>query len=220
VALLTDLFDAPIETAEVDPFRDSIDELLPEESALIGRAVPERLLEFKAGRHCARVALGRLGGTGPVLRAEDRSPIWPPGFVGSIAHTRRLSNGFCCAAVARASVARALGLDVEFDRPLETKLWSRVLRKSEVDWITSLPDPERGHMGMLVFSAKESVYKCQHPLSGKFLEFADVEVAEPDNGEFQATLMRAAAPLPAGFVFDGRFLRRCGLVATGVVLTR
>jgi 4'-phosphopantetheinyl transferase EntD len=165
------------------------------------------------------VALARLGVAGPVLRAPDRSPIWPDGAIGSIAHTRAKERAFCGAAVAHSSAARSLGLDVELEAPLEPKLWKRILREFEAEWISGLPDAERGFAAMVVFSAKESVYKCQHALSRTFLEFADVELDPLDNGLFSATLLRDAAPLPAGFHFSGRYVRRRGLIATGVVLT-
>lgn len=212
------MFDRPAVTAEVDPLVTPLDELLPAEFDLIGRAAPQRMLEFRAGRHCARAALARLGVAGPVLRAPDRSPIWPEGVVGSIAHTRSEGRAFCGAVVARSSDVESLGLDVEFEAPLEHKLWKRILREREVEWISALPIAERGIFAMLVFSAKESVYKCQHGLSRTFLEFADVEIDLLGQGEFAATLLRAAAPFSAGTRFEGRYLRRSGLLATGVAL--
>jgi 4'-phosphopantetheinyl transferase EntD len=202
----------------VDPFVDVLDELLPVESALIGRVAAPRLLEFRAGRHCARAALARLGVTGPVLRAPDRSPIWPEGVVGSIAHTRAEGRAFCGAVVARSSEVESLGLDVEFEAPLESRLWKRILREREVEWISALPEAERGLSAMFVFSAKESVYKCQHRLSRRFLEFADVEIDALHGGLFSATLLRDAAPFSAGSRFEGRYVRRQGLLATGVAL--
>ena len=217
--LLPALFDPGVETAEVDPFADPIGELVPEERALLGRAVDVRALEFRAGRHCARIAMGRLGVGGPILRAADRSPIWPTGIVGSIAHTRRERRGFCGAAVARVSAARAIGLDAEIDRPLPERLWKRILRPGEAHWISSFPESERGAWAMLVFSAKESVYKCQYAVSRVFLEFGDVELLAPHReGEFSATLLRDAPPFSAGHAFLGRYVRADGVLATGVTL--
>jgi 4'-phosphopantetheinyl transferase EntD len=117
-----------------------------------------------------------------------------------------------------ALAARSLGLDVEVEAPLEPKLWKRVLRDRETEWISSLPVVEQGTTAMLVFSAKESVYKCQHALSRTFLEFADVEVDPLEHGVFSATLLRDAPPFGAGYRFLGRHVRRRGLIATGVTL--
>jgi len=217
--LLPELFGAAIVTHEVDPFLDPLSELSPEEADAARNARAERLLEFRGGRHCARVALSRLGAPGgPVLRAADRSPIWPEGVVGSITHTRDRGRGFCGAAVARASVVRAVGIDAEFDEPLEKKLWRRVLTKREAAWISARPEAEQGFLGMLVFSAKESVYKCQYTLSQEFLEFAEVELEPPGDAAFRAVLRREAAPFAAGHVFSGRYVRREGYLVTGVAL--
>lgn len=218
-SLLPSLFDAEVATAEADPFADPTEDLLPEESALLERAEPLRLLEFRAGRHCARVALKQLGASGPVLRAPDRSPIWPDGVIGSIAHTRKGERGFCGAAVARKTALRAIGIDVEVDVPLDPRLARRILGPDEAAWVETLGEAERGFWGLLVFSAKESVYKCQYPLSRKFLEFSDVEVGAPGrDGEFSATLMREAPPFAKGHRFHGRFVRRDGIVATAVTV--
>src|SRR5690242_8343874 len=100
--ILPAIFDEPVATAELDPFVTELPEPDSAEGQLLGRAAPERQLEFRAGRHCARLAMGLLGAAGPVLRAPDRSPVWPSGIVGSIAHTRTRNRGFCGAAVARA----------------------------------------------------------------------------------------------------------------------
>ena len=186
----------------------------------MSRAGSARLLEFRGGRHCARSALGRLGLTGtPVLRASDRAPVWPEGFVGSIAHTRSRERGFCGAAVARAAEVRSVGLDVERDEPLARNLWQRVLTAGEQARIEEKPESEQGFWGKLVFSAKECAYKCQYPLSRQFLEFADVEVTiSEERSELFAALLRDAGPFRGGTVFAGRFTRQGGIIATGMTL--
>jgi 4'-phosphopantetheinyl transferase EntD len=220
VKILPALFGGDIVTEEIELFATPLAELLPEEAASMSRAASVRLLEFRGGRHCARHALARLGlPDTPVLRASDRSPVWPDGFVGSIAHTRNRHRGFCGAVVARATHVRSLGLDVELDEPLEPKLWPRVLTAREHSWLNQKPDSERGFWGKLVFSAKECAYKCQYPLSHQFLEFADVDVTFSETGnELFAVLGRCAGPFPSGAVFAGRYARQDGIVATGVTV--
>lgn len=224
--ILPELFGSNIATEEVnlpdplDPVAARLSDLLPEEAAAIKSGRGERLLEFRGGRHCARRALERLGLPGaPVLRASDRAPVWPEGFVGSIAHTRSRERGFCGAAVARASDARSLGLDVEFDTPLERALWARVLTEGERALIEQRPESLRGYLSKLVFSAKECAYKCQYPLSKQFLEFHDVEVTiSEERHEVSAVLLRDAGPFEGGTVFAGRFARQGGVIATGMTL--
>src|SRR5689334_16812760 len=222
-AVLQGLFDDSVVTVEVDLYSgDPLDELLPEEAAAIPRARGERRLEFRAGRHCARLALARLGAErAPLLPAPDRSPLWPSGFVGSITHTRarRPDRGWCAAAVTRASGTVGVGIDGEIDEPLERKLWHRILLPREQAFIEAQPKDEQGFWAKLVFSAKEATYKCQYAVTAHFLEFADVEVTvRPDELTFTAVLLRDAGSLARGHEFRGRYARRNGVVATAVVL--
>lgn len=217
--MLAGLFGGAVVTEEVELFTDVLGELLPEEAAALPHARSARILEYRAGRHCARVALARLGVTGfPVLRAPDRTPVWPEGFVGSIAHTRKEGRGWCGAAVARSGEVRSVGLDAELEGPLQPNLWERVLSSTEREWLFREPEAARGDLAKLVFSAKESTYKCLYPLSRHFLEFHDVEIALSSGGEFRATLLVEAAPFHAGQTFTGRHVRRDGLVVTAMTL--
>lgn len=218
--ILDGLFDDDVVAVEADLHRDVLDELTPEEAAALPRAHEHRILEFRGGRHCARAALAGFGVRGAsILRHEDRSPIWPPGFVGSITHTRTRDRGWCAAAVARSSDLRGIGLDAEIDEPLERKLWSRVLVPAEQSFLSSQPEDRRGFFGKLVFSAKEATYKCQYGMTREFLEFADVHIElEQDRAAFVAHLLRSAGSLTKGFRFDGRYAHRRGIIATATVL--
>ncbi|HEX3594269.1 MAG TPA: 4'-phosphopantetheinyl transferase superfamily protein [Polyangiaceae bacterium] len=218
--VLEGLFGGEVVTVEVDLYRDPIGELTESEALALPRAHPDRLLEYRAGRHCARTALARLGVHGvSILRNEDRSPLWPRGFVGSIAHSRGDSQGWCGAVVARAADARGVGVDGELDEPLERKLWRRILRDSEKKWLEARERTEQGVLGKLIFCAKEATYKCQYAVTKTFLDFADVEVTlSPETSSFRAAFARDVAPFDAGFSFEGKYARRQGLIAAGVVL--
>jgi 4'-phosphopantetheinyl transferase EntD len=219
-AILEGLFEGGVIAVEADLGRDPLGELTAEEAAALPRAHEHRILEFRGGRHCARAALARLGVEGvSVLRNEDRSPIWPAGFVGSITHTRTRERGWCAAAVARNRDARGIGIDGELDEPLERKLWYRVLVPAEESFLLAQPEEQRGFLGKLVFSAKEATYKCQYAVTREFLDFADVQVElEQATASFVAELRRAAGPFGAGFTFRGRYARKSGIIATAVVL--
>ena len=151
--------------------------------------------------------------TTPVLRGEDRAPIWPPGFVGTISHT----DTWCAAAVARAEDVRSIGIDLEPATPLKEALWRRVCTPKERDWLHDLSAP--GVTGKILFSAKESVYKCQYPITNKFLGFHAVEV-ELDEGEFRAVFQQESGEFQPGDVMSGRYLLEEGLVATACELPR
>jgi 4'-phosphopantetheinyl transferase EntD len=222
VSVLEGLLDDSVVTVEVDLYGgDALEELLPDEEAAIPRARADRRLEFRAGRHCARLALTRLGAAPtPILPSADRSPLWPPGYVGSITHTRkhRPDRGWSAAAVTRSSRARGVGIDGELDEPLERKLWARVLSPSERTWIEAQPEDDQGFWAKLHFSAKEATYKCQYPATSQFLDFADVVVTiSPAGATFAAVLQRDAGPLPRGHEFRGRYARRSGVIATAVL---
>ena len=151
-------------------------ELLPQEEAQVARAGDARRLEFRAGRLLARAALAELGIEGfALLAGEDRAPRWPAGTVGSISHTR----DWCAVALTRDPRIPALGIDGESARALPERLLERVCTARERDWLHARPAAERPWLSKLFFSAKESFYKCQYPLTGRFLGFADVELA-PD----------------------------------------
>jgi len=189
--------------------------LLKGERGLVEGAAQTRIEQFTAGRVCSRIALGRFGvaATTPIPRGEDRAPIWPRGFVGSISHT----DSWCAAAVARAEDIRSLGIDLEPATPLKEALLKRVCTPKEQDWLHELSEP--GLTGKIVFSAKEAVYKCQYPITGKFLGFHAVEL-ELGDGSFQAVFQQNAGEFLPGDVMTGRYLVEEGLVATACELTR
>jgi len=213
-ALFQRLLGPEVETEEVDPHALG-GGLLKSEEALVDGAARTRVEQFTAGRVCSRIALGRLGvaGTTPIPRGEDRAPIWPEGFVGSISHT----DTWCAAAVARAADFRSLGIDLESSTPLKEALWKRVCTPKERAWLHELPAP--GLTGKIVFSAKEAVYKCQYPLSKQFLGFHAVEV-ELGEDSFQALFQQEAGDFKPGDVISGRYLVEEGLVATACELPR
>lgn len=201
-----------IETEEVDP-HIAQGELSKAEKEAVAGAARTRIEQFTAGRICSHIALGRLGVSPatPILPGEDRAPIWPAGFVGSITHT----DSWCAAAVARETNLRSIGIDLEPATPLKESLWRRVCTGNEREWLDGITNP--GLMGKIVFSAKESVYKCQYPLTEQFLGFHAVEV-EIDDGSFRAVFQQPAGKFEPGFVMTGRYLVEDGLVASACEL--
>lgn len=189
-------------------------DLLPAESHYVARARAKRLQEFAAGRACARAALGVFGVHGVALpAADDRQPVWPAGFLGSITHTA----GFCAAAVARRSAIKALGIDSERVGAPTPDIWSALCRAEELAWIDALPAADRPAAVTLVFSAKEAFYKCQYPVAAEWLDFHDVRIEVAGwgaaAGVFTASAMReirfaahAALPIEGLYVFHEQFV--------------
>ncbi|MGD8575054.1 MAG: 4'-phosphopantetheinyl transferase superfamily protein, partial [Gammaproteobacteria bacterium] len=148
--------------------------LFSTELAHVRRAVPARRAEFTAGRTCARRALETLGapaqaiGTGP-----RREPRWPAGVVGSISH----AAGRCVAAVAPADHLAGLGIDLESADPLSEELARMVCGPQEMGWCARQPVRLQGRLRKLIFSAKESVFKCLYPVFRREIDFADARIA-------------------------------------------
>lgn len=147
--------------------------LHPAERAAMARAVDRRYDEFATGRALLRALLG-TDVTIPV--ASDRRPDLPAGTVASLAH----DDAFAVAVVARDPVTdgiAAVGVDIEPVRPLE----------AEVAAVVTRPD-EREIDALLVFCAKEAVYKAWSHGGGGLLEHHDVRV-HLDGATFTASVV-------------------------------
>ncbi|MAT83607.1 MAG: 4'-phosphopantetheinyl transferase [Gammaproteobacteria bacterium] len=153
---------------------DHADALYPEEAAAIARARAPRIREFATGRFLARRAMAELGlSAGPILKAEDRSPVWPEGVIGSLTHAADLA----IAAVSRPDALAGVGIDLEqHDRvtePLFRKLFTGAECASLALWERS---PDRDRAAALMFSAKEAAYKAVYPRAGRFIGFQEAEI--------------------------------------------
>jgi 4'-phosphopantetheinyl transferase EntD len=212
--LLRSLFGEAAITAEA-LVRPDDDHLFPEERAYLRDAAPIRRAQFGTARIYARRALAELGvaPTALVPRA-DRSPVWPPGIVGSISHTRDR----CAVVVARDTHARSLGLDIEGVRTLEEGVDETVLTPRELRFLRAQPRSRHDALLMLFFSAKEAYYKCQYPMTGTFLDFREVELEiQLEAGRFDARALKPGIPAFVGRL-GGRFAFEHGMVMSGVEL--
>jgi 4'-phosphopantetheinyl transferase EntD len=211
--LLGDLFGGEVLTRSC-PIGDRVDDLSSAEAALVARAIPRRRREFAAGRRCARSLISQLGHPDfALLWDEDRAPRWPPGVVGSISHCHDL----CVVAVARSEAARGIGIDVEPDEPLEPSLWKHVCTEGERRWLEGRPVGERGALAKLLFSAKESIYKCLHPTLRLRLGFDDVEVKlDLGSARYRASGRGPSRMrIPGLESIEGSIARRGGWIFTG-----
>jgi enterobactin synthetase component D len=153
-------------------------------------------------------------------RASDGSPVWPEGFTGSITHT----DDFVSAAAARTSDAAAIGIDTERIISLER---AREVARS-VAWASELSHArqagcDRSEALTLVFSAKESIFKCLHAAVSGFFGFHDVRIVRVDarTRRFSARIVKSLSDgLPADTMLEGRFEIDGPRVHTGIALTR
>ncbi len=155
------------------------EDLTEEERTVSGSYHPHRRTEFATGRYCARMSMKKLG-LKPVSIpvGPSRQPIWPADLTGSISHTKGLTG----ALIARKTDFRSVGIDIEGRRKVEPLLWHQLFTTNE--WrLLDLADTNDGaELATLFFSLKESFYKMQFPLTGRFLDFRDVEIQPMESG--------------------------------------
>jgi 4'-phosphopantetheinyl transferase EntD len=195
--------------------------LFPDEAQCLRGAVPKRAQEFAAGRLCARRLLAEFGiEEFPLRVGEDRQPLWPDSLVGSITHT----TGFCAAAVAQKNQIRALGIDSELAGGVKEELWRWICTPHEISWLQSLPPAEQPRAATLIFSAKESFYKCQFALTQERLYFHDATIDVQDWGTGRGAFeIRANRPIAlahhAKLPIKGQYLFHEEWITTGVAVT-
>jgi len=195
------------------------DQLYPEEREYVANAVAKRQAEFGTARLCAREALSRLG-VAPcsLVPNADRSPRWPDGICGSIAHT----NDWCAVGVSNVPSIAAIGLDLESDATFERELEAVICTHTELQWVQTSNRSERGWLGPLIFSAKEAFYKCQFAVTQTWLDFTDVELAfDLQAGTFAVVRLGRKVPQPTRLMrIEGKFFRaqQLHLLVTTAVL--
>ncbi len=210
--LLRPLFDPSVARA-IAAVEDAVAELSEVERGLIARAVESRRREFSTGRRLARRLLAERGlPPGPILRDDDRVPIWPSSVTGSISHSR----DYAVVAVCDAKACFGVGIDIEPDEPVKPGIERIVCTDAERRWLDGEEgdDAARGRRVKLFFSAKEAVYKAFYPRVRVFWGFHEVslELAERRGG-FVATLPASAGRAQV----EGHFVRGHGMIVSGVL---
>ncbi|WP_414708348.1 4'-phosphopantetheinyl transferase family protein [Ramlibacter sp.] len=159
------------------------------EQCLVAGAQPVRIAQFASGRRVARAAASTLGyvieaiGSGP-----GGDPLFPDALVGSISHTRR----HAVAAVGLSTHYRAIGVDVDDDRPLEPAATGAIASPAEIAVVMRVVSGTAPLLGAsITFSLKEAIFKCQFPaLQLRDLDFRDVLLSAPDGVTLRARARR------------------------------
>ena len=161
-----------------------------------------RWLEFAAGRAAARSALARLGVPAQAIPiGQGREPVWPARVVGSITH----AGGIALAAVGSLGSIAGLGIDIEQFGALDEDTSRLILT----------PDDDQNGDATLLFSMKESAFKCLYTDQKRFIDYAEVWVrVDEENGRFQvspgAKALQALPTLYGRFdQFDGFWRTAC-----------
>jgi 4'-phosphopantetheinyl transferase EntD len=217
VAYFAGLLDPRIAIAEA-PLSGVPADLMADEAVSVAQAVPRRRLEFAMGRACARTAMAALGHARTSLpRGQDRMPIWPDALVGSITHT----HTWAAAAVARREDGfAAVGIDLEPANELSDDLWEAICLPGEQAKLAAIADMTPGLAAHVLFCMKEAAFKCQFPLSGAMLDFADLAIdIDAEAGMFSATFQKSAVPFQVDARLVGRFAVSRDHIASAVVMT-
>jgi enterobactin synthetase component D / holo-[acyl-carrier protein] synthase len=212
IASLANEVDVPMSLATILPEEVTVVEaedwmwrapLLPDEAEAVRHAGSRRRREFAAGRTCARIALQKIGIHQFSIRCgADRLPRWPHGIVGSITH----STDYCAAAIGIQPRILGLGIDAEENAPLTIEEADLICSALELERAARVSLPASVPVPRLIFSAKESFFKCYYALVRQFLEFSDVTVSIIDDNRFVAELGTDAAPSLLGHRrCEGRF---------------
>ncbi len=227
---MTDIFARARDPDVFPPAVSQFSVIVPDEASALRRAdepglpptlagaTPKRKLEFLAGRFCARRAIERIGLTvapAALARDIDGVPVWPDGVVGSIAHAGRHAT----AAVAKASEAFGLGVDVEavMSEQAAAEIAGLVASEEETRFVAEALRLARLETLTLVFSIKESVFKALFPPTRRHFDYLDCAVVgvDPDERRFA---VRFRPPFDAAYDVQevpGRYELSDGEVWTG-----
>lgn len=216
--ILSRLFAANVEAVAM-PVADHREQLGELESRSVSRMVEKRLREYSTGRYCAHKALQATLTADQasscnvshydIAIGSEREPCWPDGVRGSIAHT----NDIAAAVVTNDPACRSLGLDIEPLQQLEDGVLKIIADQEELtavyqqleqqlqfagSWAVC-DESNTGHLpetaACLVFSAKESIFKCLFPVYRHWLDFREVRVLLEELSVTQCDVTSTAAGL-------------------------
>lgn len=194
----------------------------PEEQDYIASVTSlKRKREFLLGRDCAHEAISILNfEQQPILKnPKTREPMWPDALTGTITH----SKDWAVAAVGTKKKLHGIGIDIEdLQRHIHSNIRSRVCLEKEIEWLNSLTTLEADRFLKIIFSAKESIFKCFFPFSRNYLYFHDALIEFNDmSGEFIFTLLKSCGDdFPAGFQHSGKYAIVNGMVLTSIYLEK
>lgn len=204
-------------TSYQESLQDELGIYIPEK---MSRAVQKRKAEYIAGRYCVKKSLAAINITNQIVESgEDRAPVWPQGVVGSITH----SSGYASAVVAKANELRAIGIDSEkcINDKTSRNISSHILTGNETfDANTHIAANEHVYL-TLIFSAKESIYKCLNPLVKQFFDFKHAEISfdrESDNRFRYRLLKTLNEEFCDGYQGSGQFFIQGDFIHTATVV--
>lgn len=177
-----------------------------------------RQRDFLLGRACAHQALSAFQLSHiPILKNEKNAPCWPHSIVGSITHT----ENWAAAAVGKLEHVQGIGLDLEnLNRSIHPQLQKRICVLQECERLAQYPPKQAEVFLKILFSAKESIFKCFHPLTGVYLHFQDAQIIfDTHSSCFEFRLLKdCGSAFPKGFEHKGSYQIVEHLVMTAIWL--
>lgn len=142
-------------------------------------ASEKRKSEFLAGRYCARQALSSFGVEAFQVRIGDnRSPLWPEGYCGSISHTGDVATAVV------GNNANILGVGVDVERVLAHDFFedvkTHVLTPGEY-YLLNSRKYSKYEMLTIIFSLKESFFKAAYNLTQCYFGFEAITIIAIDS---------------------------------------
>jgi 4'-phosphopantetheinyl transferase EntD len=86
-----------------------------------------------------------------------------------------------------------VGIDIESVGRVEPKLWPTLFTEREAAYFASLEPDQVAEETALFFSAKETFYKCQYPVTHSWVGFQDVAIQRRDDSTLLARPTRGSA---------------------------
>ena len=177
----------------------------------------KRKTEFIMGRTVAHLALKKFKlESMPILRnMKTREPCWPKSVFGSITH----SGDLAAAAVGLSKDISGIGIDLEdLSRKINFKISRYVCVPDELKWLANLSPEEANFYLRIIFSAKESIFKCFFPISRKYFHFKDACVKIKKNkSEFSFVLSNTCSK-NSGNNYQGLFSVKRNFLLTSILI--
>ena len=150
-------------------------------------AVPKRRAEFLAGRYCAQQALIKLGIQNTFVDiGKNRSPVWPVGIVGSIAHDR--DNAIAIVKTEKSSDSM-VGIDIErWIGESDLKSMRNMIVSDEEYGLLMDAGLDATQAITLGFSAKESFFKAAYKIVKEYFGFEEAKITEVQRSPHRAYL--------------------------------
>lgn len=170
-----------------------------------GMVTIKRRAEYLAVRYAAQRLLRARDCYDNVDSAPNRAPVWPAGFCGSLSHT----SEYAIAVIAPAVGVTIPGVDIEvLSQPDIKEIADTFTIRQEGDYLLSIENINIETLLVIVFSAKESLYKSLYPEVGLFFDFDVACFCEINTQEKTFTLIPIQTLSPdyvAGSLISGYY---------------